>query len=49
MRYQGIGLGSMYTYNTQFDIAAGLYHLRFMKSKTSSDSIHWQTLQDFQR
>ena len=36
--YQGIGLGSMYTYNTQFDIAAGLYYLRFKKSKTSSDS-----------
>ncbi|MDN5556935.1 MAG: outer membrane protein transport protein [Acinetobacter sp.] len=28
----------MYTYNTQFDIAAGLYYLRFKKSKTSSDS-----------
>ena len=36
--YQGIGLGSMYTYNTEFDIAAGLYYLRFKKSKTSSDS-----------
>ncbi|MEG2462293.1 MAG: hypothetical protein RSA88_07095 [Acinetobacter sp.] len=36
--YQGIGLGSMYRYNAQFDIAAGLYYLRFNKSKTASDS-----------
>ena len=31
--FNGIGLGGMYKYNTQFDIAAGMYYIRFDNSK----------------
>lgn len=36
--YQGIGLGGMYKYSPQFNIAAGLYYLKLNDSKVSDAS-----------